>query len=129
MCVCMAVRACVCMCMCVCDVCMVVCVCPCSSFKRYHVDHHKYQGEDALDADIPSKFEVHVVGHNTFMKLLWVVLQPLAYSLRPVITLPKQPTKWELLNLTLALSFDALMFNLFGIKALLYMVCGTLLGT
>ena len=99
-----------------------------SSFKRYHQDHHKYQGETGVDADVPSRWEVQVVGNNTLMKLLWVVCQPLAYSLRPVLTIPKRPTIWEFMNLVVVLGFDALMYTLLGPKAVLYMVCGTLLG-
>ncbi len=99
-----------------------------SSFKRYHADHHKYQGEDHLDADLPSEWEARIVGHSTVMKLIWVVLQPLAYSLRPTIMLPKAITKWEIINLLIILSWDATVFYFLGLKGLLYMVCGTLLG-
>ena len=103
-------------------------VCCCSAFKRYHVDHHKYQGEDNLDGDLPSTFEVKVVGHNMLLKLVWVVLQPLAYALRPSIMLPKKPTRWEAINYTVVLLWDYVVFSLLGWKGLLYMVCGTLLG-
>jgi len=98
------------------------------SFKRYHQDHHKYQGEIGVDADIPSRWEVSVVGNSTIRKLLWVFLQPLAYSLRPVLTIPKTPTIWEFLNVAVVLAWDAAVFLALGPKAVLYMVCGTLLG-
>lgn len=97
------------------------------SFKRYHMDHHKYQGEDGVDSDIPSAFEVRFFT-NAFSKLIWVILQPFWYALRPVFTVPKVPGIGEALNLTAQLSFDAAIVYFFGWKALVYLVAGTLLG-
>lgn len=99
-----------------------------ASFKKYHMDHHKYQGEDGIDADVPSALEVCLVGHGFFTKLLWVLLQPLAYSLRPLLSVRK-PFSWlEVANVALVLGWDACIGWFWGAKALLYMVCGTLLG-
>ena len=51
------------------------------SFKRYHSDHHKYQGEDEIDCDIPTWAEIFFF-RNTLTKVLWVLLQPLFYGFR-----------------------------------------------
>ena len=37
---------------------------------------------------------------------MWVLLQPLFYALRPVITYPKPPTPLELVNTTVQMSFN-----------------------
>jgi len=97
------------------------------SFKKYHADHHKYQGEDGVDGDIPSTFEGQIV-HSTFTKLVWVICQPAAYALRPLLVVGKPASWWELVNAIVVLGFDAILLYAWGIKALLYCVCGTLLG-
>ncbi|VTJ85078.1 Hypothetical predicted protein, partial [Marmota monax] len=49
------------------------------SFKRYHMDHHRYLGADGIDVDIPTDFEGWFFC-TTFRKFLWVILQPLFYA-------------------------------------------------
>ena len=58
------------------------------SFKRYHMEHHKYQGEEGIDTDVPTPFEIGFF-NNTMKKVLWVFLQPAFYALRPLFTVPK----------------------------------------
>ena len=59
-----------------------------TSFKKYHVDHHRYLGGDGLDVDIPTNFEGWFFC-TPARKLLWLVLQPFFYSLRPLCVNPK----------------------------------------
>jgi len=98
-----------------------------ASFRRYHQDHHKYQGEDEIDTDIPTTGEISIFRH-TLLKLLWVFLQPAFYSLRPVFVLPKVPTSREVVNIIVQIAFDVAVYKAFGGKALVYLVAGTLLG-
>jgi len=97
------------------------------TFQRYHIEHHQFQGVDGRDVDIPSELEVRVFT-NTLLKLLWVLLQPLFYALRPMITRPKEPTAWEGLNWLVVLSWDFLIFYFLGVKSLVFLVLGTILG-
>ncbi len=100
-----------------------------SSFKRYHADHHKYQGEDGLDGDIPCELETKLVtAHSVLMKTVWVILQPAAYALRPVLTMPKRITVWEVINAVVVIAVDVLVYIALGPKGLLYCLLGTLLG-
>lgn len=96
-------------------------------FKRYHMEHHKYQGEHVVDVDIPTRVEA-LLFTSIPGKLLWCFLQPVFYSLRPMITNPKKPGLWELLNSVVVFGYDAAMLYFFGWKAIFYLVAGTLLG-
>jgi sphingolipid 4-desaturase/C4-monooxygenase len=97
------------------------------SFRRYHMEHHMYQGEDGIDADIPTAMEGKIFT-NTFTKTLWMLLQPLFYALRPVIVLPKAPTAWEGANWAVQVSFNYAIYHFFGSHAVVYLLLGTILG-
>ena len=97
------------------------------SFRRYHMEHHNYQGEDGIDADIPTRAEGSVF-RSAPAKFVWVLLQPAFYAIRPLVVLPKAPGAWELVNLLAQLAFDALVFYVGGARGLAYLVLGTLLG-
>merc|ERR1712168_789553 len=67
------------------------------TFKRYHLEHHKYQGVDGIDMDIPSDME-GVLFRNTFTKIIWVLLQPFFYAFRPLFLMPKPVIGLEIVN-------------------------------
>lgn len=98
-----------------------------ASFKRYHMEHHKFQGEDIIDVDIPTEIEGWFF-KSTLRKVLWCLLQPAFYSLRPMFVNPKKPTKWEFINYACTITFDAIIVHFYGIGGLLYLFVGTLLG-
>jgi len=97
------------------------------SFKRYHMEHHRYQGEDGVDVDIPTEAEGRFF-NTTLRKCLFVCTQSLFYSFRPLIVNPKVPGKWELVNLATCLTFDAFVYSFAGLSGLLYLVLSTFLG-
>jgi sphingolipid delta-4 desaturase len=96
-------------------------------FRKYHQEHHKYQGDEALDMDIPSRFE-GLMFQRTGTKFLWVLLQPVFYTLRPLILHPKPITGQEVANLTAQLVFDIIIYYTMGIRSLVYLVGGTFLA-
>eukprot|EP01027_Heterolobosea_sp_BB2_P011476 GEZU01016702.1.p1 GENE.GEZU01016702.1~~GEZU01016702.1.p1 ORF type:complete len:330 (-),score=62.51 GEZU01016702.1:140-1129(-) len=99
------------------------------TFRRYHLEHHQYQGVDGLDTDLPTNLEGVIVKKcSPLRKALWMLIQPALYSLRPVFVNPKNLTLWELVNIVIQLTFDAGIYYFFGIKALVYLVASTLLG-
>lgn len=98
-----------------------------SSFKRYHLEHHKFQGEDIIDVDIPTKWEGWFFDSRA-KKVLWCFLQPAFYSLRPLFVNPKQPTKWEFINIACTVAFDSAIVYVWGFRELMYLVMGTLFG-
>ncbi|XP_050711818.1 sphingolipid delta(4)-desaturase DES1-like isoform X1 [Eriocheir sinensis] len=97
------------------------------SFKGYHLEHHKYQGDEKLDTDIPTSLEARLFC-TTFGKLIWMSLQPLFYALRPVITYPKTPTLLEIFNTAVQLSFNFAVYYFFGAKGISYLAGGSLLA-
>jgi len=99
------------------------------TFRKYHLEHHNYQGVDVIDADIPSNGEGFIFRKDSpLRKLIWVALQPLFYGLRPLLTYPKSITFWEVVNIIVQITFDLIIFNFFGFKGLLYLLSSTLLG-
>jgi len=97
------------------------------SFKGYHLEHHRFQGDDVLDTDIPSAVEARLFD-TTLGKFVWVVLQPFFYALRPLFVNPKAPMKLEVANTIIQLSFNAFVVYYFGSKVLVYNVVGVLLA-
>ena len=75
--------------------------------------YYQYQGDEKMDTDLPTYLEAKLFC-NTFGKLCWVILQPFFYALRPVITYPKSPTNFEIINVIVQLAFDVLVYYLCG---------------
>jgi sphingolipid delta-4 desaturase len=98
-----------------------------ASFKRYHLEHHRFQGEDIIDVDIPTMLETQLFT-NAFTKTIWCLMQPLFYSLRPLFVNPKDPRMWEFINIGFTVTFDSLIWYFYGFSGLFYLVIGTLLG-
>lgn len=99
----------------------------CVTFKKYHLEHHYYQGVDGVDSDIPTAWEGRVF-NSAPLKVLWALGQPLAYALRPVLAYPKPVRAMEVLNFVTTLSFDAMLVYYFGWGPVLFNVASTLLG-
>jgi sphingolipid 4-desaturase/C4-monooxygenase len=97
------------------------------AFKKYHTDHHRYQGEDGVDGDVPSEFECKYV-HGALLKLIWVILQPAAYALRPLMMIGKPYCPMEFVNFLVVAAADVAVLYFMGPWSLAYWVCGTLLG-
>uniref|UniRef100_A0A6I8N2G1 sphingolipid 4-desaturase n=1 Tax=Ornithorhynchus anatinus TaxID=9258 RepID=A0A6I8N2G1_ORNAN len=98
-----------------------------ASFKKYHIDHHRYLGGDILDVDIPTDFEGWFFC-TPGRKLVWLILQPLFYALRPLFVNPKAVTQMEMLNVLVQLVVDGALYALWGLKPVVYLVAGSILG-
>ncbi|XP_015515297.1 sphingolipid delta(4)-desaturase DES1 [Neodiprion pinetum] len=97
------------------------------SFKKYHLEHHRYQGDEKLDTDLPTLIEAKLFC-TTFGKLCWVLLQPFFYAFRPLVTYPKAPTTLEYINLVIQLIFDAIVWYFLGGKVLVYFIFGSVMA-
>ena len=66
----------------------------CEPFRAYHLEHHRHQGVEGLDADLPTALEARWA-RGVPGKLAWLSLQLVAYALRPVLTRPRAPSRVE----------------------------------
>ncbi|GHJ87303.1 hypothetical protein NliqN6_3705 [Naganishia liquefaciens] len=91
------------------------------AFKGYHIEHHKFLGEDGIDTDLPSKWEA-IVLNNVAGKTFFATFQILFYALRPGFIRSQRPTLYHALNLVLILAADALIVHAWGWYSLFYLL-------
>jgi len=97
------------------------------SFRRYHLDHHTYQGVDDVDADLPNWLELRWIKNITLRKIVWLFLFPFWYSARALL-LFKTPKKWELINMAFSFTVDAVIIYFFGMRTMSYLLMSVLFG-
>lgn len=98
-----------------------------TTFKRYHMEHHQFQGVEGKDADIPTYWEGSAFT-NKFLKLFYLICMPIAYGARPGIVHPKALNKMELINYAIVLSWDVVLVYLTGLSGLAYILTSLVLG-
>jgi len=98
-----------------------------ASFKKYHLEHHRYQGVDGIDTDIPTAMEGFFFT-TPFRKFLWVFLQPFFYAIRPLLVCPKPLEDKDYYNLVTQALFLYTLHAVAGWSAILYLLFATLFG-
>ena len=73
----------------------------------------QHQAEDWLDTDLPTALEAKLFC-TTLGKLIWVMLMPVFYGLRPLVINPKKPGKYEHVNIAVQLTLDYAVWYFFG---------------
>jgi sphingolipid delta-4 desaturase len=97
------------------------------SYKKYHSDHHKYLGHDVIDVDTPTWIECKLF-RNPLTKLIWLACNPIFHGIRPFFKNPVPIQGLEVVNFFVQMGFNYAVFSVFGIKSLMYLLVGTLLG-
>ncbi|VDM53302.1 unnamed protein product [Angiostrongylus costaricensis] len=97
------------------------------SFKKYHVEHHRYLGEDGLDTGVPTELEAQLFT-TPARKFFWLLFQPFFYAFRPLIIYRKAPNHLEITNVIVQIAFDAFVLRMFGNQSFLYLILGTLVA-
>jgi len=97
------------------------------SFKKYHMEHHQYQGVTGVDMDIPTPAEGRFFT-TPLRKFFWVFFQVLFYAFRPILMNPYNPGKKELMNWIVCLSFDFALAYYCKPIAVVYLLLSMLLG-
>ena len=97
------------------------------AFRNYHLDHHKYQGHEVVDPDLPTAFEARLFD-NALGRAVWLSGQAFFYGLRPLLINPKTPDAFELFNIAVQFVFNGSVFYFLGNKALFYLVFGSFMG-
>merc|ERR1711871_1671648 len=77
-----------------------------AKFKGYHIEHHKHQGVDGIDTDVPTKLET-MLFNNVLGKLFFATCQILFYALRPTFVRAQIWDKWFTMNLIAQMTFNA----------------------
>lgn len=93
------------------------------AFRHYHLDHHKYQGVDGIDTDLPTDLEL-LFFCNPFSKLLWLSFQIIVYALRPIIY-GKKVLEYNfllLLNISFQFTLNFFMWYFCGFKPFVYLL-------
>jgi len=98
-----------------------------ASFKKYHLEHHKMQGVDGLDTDIPTAWEGRFF-RTPFRKFLWVFFQPFFYAIRPLYVNPKPLNERDFQNIASQAVFLTLLYLWAGWHAILYLLFSTFFG-
>ncbi|KAI8061832.1 fatty acid desaturase-domain-containing protein [Gilbertella persicaria] len=94
------------------------------SFRRYHIQHHTWQGVEGLDPDLPLEWEKNLIQGNSIKKILWLLIYPVMYVTRGLVMQQRRghtPGKWEWINLVFSIAMDALVVLLCGWKGLGYL--------
>lgn len=98
-----------------------------NSFKKYHLEHHRYQGVDGVDVDIPTAIEGYFFT-SPFKKFMWVLCQVFFYAGRPLLINPKPPNQYDFLNLCTQVIFVVGMIKAFGSFSIFYCLMSTFFG-
>ncbi|CAE6393450.1 unnamed protein product [Rhizoctonia solani] len=91
------------------------------TFKQYHIEHHKHLGEDGIDTDLPSRFEMLCL-QNVAGKTFFCTFQILFYALRPGFVRSQKPTAYHFLSIFTQLAFDMALYLWLGPHALVYLI-------
>ncbi|KAI8342705.1 fatty acid desaturase-domain-containing protein [Chlamydoabsidia padenii] len=95
------------------------------SFRRYHIEHHTWQGVDGMDPDLPLEWEQTLIKGNALTKLLWVMIYPVMYVVRGAVMQKDRnltPSKWEIINVIFSVVSDYIIYRVCGPVGLLYLL-------
>ncbi|KAJ1918932.1 sphingolipid delta-4 desaturase [Mycoemilia scoparia] len=97
------------------------------SFRRYHLEHHTYQGVEDYDPDLPLKWEIEWVRNNPVFKFFWLFIYGIMYIGRG-LAMGKELSRWELYNWAWTAVCDVVLYNIVGTRGMIYMVISVILG-
>jgi sphingolipid 4-desaturase/C4-monooxygenase len=98
-----------------------------SSFKRYHLEHHAWQGVPGKDPDLPLEWEITLIRGNAFLKLLWLCMYPFMYAIRGMVV-GRSVTRWEMINTAVMLVIDMILCPIVGKYGTLYLALSLWFG-
>jgi len=106
----------------------------CITFKPYHMAHHRNQGVDGIDTDVPTALEGYLITQtslnyvdHTLRKAVFMFLQIFAYALRPIFIKPDLVPidGWVICNFAVCATFDYLILVTVGWHGVLYLLLST----
>lgn len=92
------------------------------AFRRFHILHHNHQGDETLDADLPSPIEARLVGNRSVGKALWLLLYFVAQLTRvPRLRRVNLIDGWYVANCAVQILFVAAVIFAWGWMSVLYL--------
>lgn len=98
-----------------------------ASFQPYHQLHHKFQGDEFLDTDLPTRLE-GVILSNVLGKVFFATCQIFFYALRPMFITQIKFTYVHLLNILVQIGVDVAMVRLWGWNSFWYFIMSSFLA-
>lgn len=96
-------------------------------FREYHHDHHLFLGVDGGDVDLPTVFESNLI--TSFLaKTFYAFFYILVYGVRPLLVRPKAASSADIINWVLVIGFDLGVLYYGGLKPLVYLLAGSIMG-
>ncbi len=97
-------------------------------FRKYHLLHHRYQGEFERDADLPGPMEAKLVGSSSFRKFLWLLnFWVIEGVVRPArLKGVKLWDRWIFINLAVQVVFSTGLIFFFGWNPMFYLMLSTI---
>jgi sphingolipid 4-desaturase/C4-monooxygenase len=98
-----------------------------TGFRTCHLLHHRHQGDAVLDGDVPSAWEMRLVGKCPINKAVWLGCGALMQALRPLRM--KEVTivdRWLVSNVALQIVFNTAVVMAGGWQALVYCLLSNL---
>ncbi len=97
------------------------------SFRKYHLLHHRFQGDLELDADLASPAEARFVGNSSWRKALWL-LSFFAWQAARVPRLKRirMWDRWYAANLIVQVAFVSALWWGAGWQAVLYVTLSSI---
>jgi sphingolipid 4-desaturase/C4-monooxygenase len=79
-------------------------------FKQHHSAHHKNLGDDSYDVDVPTAFEVRLVGNSPLRKALWLTCNMLILPVRSLARLGAVTDRYLIANWVACVAFGLASF-------------------
>ena len=97
-----------------------------ASFRKFHLLHHRFQGDPELDADLASPFEAKLIGNSFFGKAFWLLTFFAWQALRvPRLKRVNLWDRWYVLNVAWQVAFLAFATWLGGWQGAVYLLLGS----
>ncbi|MFP5039947.1 fatty acid desaturase [Parasediminibacterium sp. JCM 36343] len=94
------------------------------SFQKYHLKHHAFQGVEAMDADMPFRWEAKLIDNSALGKAIWLLFYPIFQVMRP-FRLTKEISlfdEWTVVNWVTQVAFMGGIIYFFGMHAATYLI-------
>lgn len=79
-------------------------------FRQHHNKHHRNLGNDEFDVDVPTDYEIDLVGNSSLRKALWLMFNMIILPARSMMRLPVEVDKYLILNWVVCIGFGILSF-------------------